>query len=365
MQGFIPGLELNRRFYHEVVRPILDDHYPRLSYAAALVGYGSDVLGFDTEMSRDHEWGPRGYLFLRDEDAELAACIHATLRRHLPHEFLGYGVNFAADGIEPHVQKMSPASGGPVNHRIRVEPLRAWAERTLAYNPADPLKPADWLTLSSQKLLEVTAGEVFHDGIGDFTRLRETLAWYPHDIWLYLLASGWQRIGQEEHLMPRAGYVGDELGSALIGSRLVRDIMSLCFLMERRYAPYPKWFGGAFRRLAVAPDLLPRLWRAQQAETWQEREAALVEAFELLAQYHNALDLTPPLPTTATHFFGRPFKVIWGSAFADALRAQISDPQVRRIADRGLIGGIDQFSDSTDLRSHAQWRSALRNLYLS
>jgi hypothetical protein len=35
--------------------------------------------------------------------------------------------------------------------------------------------------------------------------------------------------------MGRAGYVGDELGAALIGSRLVRDMMRLCFLMERQY----------------------------------------------------------------------------------------------------------------------------------
>jgi hypothetical protein len=47
--------------------------------------------------------------------------------------------------------------------------------------------------------------------------------------------------------MPRAGFVGDELGSALIGSRLVRDIMNLCFLLEKQYAPYPKWFGTAFQ----------------------------------------------------------------------------------------------------------------------
>ncbi len=364
MAPFIPGLELSRRFYHQVVRPILDDSYPVLPHAAALVGYGSDVLGFDTEMSRDHEWGPRGYIFLRDDDGPLAASIHETLRQRLPHEFLGYPVDFAATDVEPHVQRMQQASSGPVNHRIYIEPLRVWAERVLAYDLSAPLTPADWLTFPAQKLLEVTAGAVFHDGIGDLTALRARLAWYPRDVWLYLLACGWQRIGQEEHLMPRAGYVGDELGSALIGSRLARDIMSLCFLMEQRYAPYAKWFGTAFSRLACAPDLTPSLWRAQQAETWQEREAALVEAYELLAGRHNALGLTPPLPSAATHFFGRPFRVIWGSAYAEALCAQITDPEVQRMAARGLIGSVDQFSDSTDLRSNAQWRGLLRRLYL-
>jgi hypothetical protein len=37
--------------------------------------------------------------------------------------------------------------------------------------------------------------------------------------------------------MPRAGLAGDELGSAVIAARLVRDCMSLCFLMEWQCAP--------------------------------------------------------------------------------------------------------------------------------
>jgi hypothetical protein len=74
--------------------------------------------------------------------------------------------------------------------------------------------------------------------------MRERLAYYPRDVWLYLLAAGWARIGQEEHLMGRAGTVGDEVGSALIGARLVRDIMRLAFIMERTYAPCAKWFAA-------------------------------------------------------------------------------------------------------------------------
>src|ERR1043166_2983448 len=84
----------------------------------------------------------------------------------------------------------------------------------------------------SKKLRTVTSGVIYCDGIslqGD----RERFQYYPHEVWLYLLAAGWQRIGQEEHLMGRAGIVGDEIGSALIGARLIRDLMRLCFLMEK------------------------------------------------------------------------------------------------------------------------------------
>ncbi len=41
MPTFVPGLTLNQRYYESVVRPIIAEAFPRLSYAAALIGYGS------------------------------------------------------------------------------------------------------------------------------------------------------------------------------------------------------------------------------------------------------------------------------------------------------------------------------------
>jgi hypothetical protein len=69
------------------------------------------------------------------------------------------------------------------------------------------------------------------------------------------------------------------------------------------------------------------------------------------------------LPTSAFPFFGRPYRVIGGGRFADALRARIADPAVRAIASRPLLGGIDQISDNTDLLEGAPWRPVLRRLY--
>ncbi len=364
MPQFIPGLELSRRFYNEAVRPILDSHFPNLLHAAAHIGMGSDMLGFDTEMSTDHSWGPSVSIFLKDQDIHLAPDIREVMGRNLPHLFYGYSVNFEDVPDEPGNRIMKPTAEGFVNHQVFVTTVRAFFKQHLEYDVDQPPEAADWLTFPSQRLRSVTSGAVHHDGVGDLTSLRERFSYYPHDVWLYLLAAGWQRIGQEEHLMPRAGYVGDELGSAIIGSRLVRDIMSLCFLMEKRYAPYPKWFGTAFNQLACAKDVSPALWRAQRAETWQEREAALCEAYEFVVRTHNTLEITQKMPETVSSFHNRPFKVIQGEMFAEAILSCISDEDVKRIASsRPLIGSIDQFSDSTDLRSKASWRHRLRTLY--
>ena len=57
MPVFVSGLDLSRRFFREIVRPLLATAFPNLHYAATLLGPGSEVLGFDTEMSVDHDWG--------------------------------------------------------------------------------------------------------------------------------------------------------------------------------------------------------------------------------------------------------------------------------------------------------------------
>jgi len=64
MPDFIPGLRLSELFYSEAAKPILDTFFPELSYSAALLGWGSEVLGYDDVQSSDHHWGPRFLLFL-------------------------------------------------------------------------------------------------------------------------------------------------------------------------------------------------------------------------------------------------------------------------------------------------------------
>ena len=360
---FIPGLELARRFYWEAVRPVLEAEFPGLRHSAALIGTGSEVLGFDTPMSADHHWGPRAMLFLAGPGyQQYRDAIYERLRWKLPHGFLGYPVNFA-EADEHGVRLMEESRTGPVNHRVECSTLAGFFRHYLDFDIDGEIEPTDWLSFGEQKLRSITAGEVFHDDLG-LEALRSRFTYYPSDVWLYMLASGWQRIGQEEHLMWRAGHVGDESGSTIIAGRLARDVMRLCFLMERQYAPYPKWFGTAFMRLAAGPELAPILRRALRGETYQERGEALATAFECIAAKHNALEITEPIAVTRSLFWSRPFQVIWGDCFADAISAQISDPAVRSIAKRGLIGGIDQFGDSTDLL-HSEWRQAVRALYAS
>lgn len=362
MLDFVQGLKLSEAFYTEAVRPILDTHWQGLVYSAALVGSGSEVLGFDTPMSSDHHWGPRVMLFLNDVDYNHhRQTIIDTLGNELPFEFRGYSTHFSSPNPDDNgVQLLQPTTSRPINHRVELMTLRQYFNAEFDLEPNVPLTPADWLTIPSQQLRAFTAGAVYHDGIG-LSATRERFRYYPHDVWLYLLAAGWSRIGQEEAFVGRTGFVGDDLGSQVIAARLVRDLMRLCFLMEKQYAPYAKWFGTAFAQLQCAARLTPILRWVMLAQSWREREQSMAQAYEVLAEMHNALGITDPLPTKVSNYFGRPFKVIYGGNFANAIKALIQDEVVKRIPVD--IGSIDQFSDSTDLLSNANLRQRLKTLY--
>jgi hypothetical protein len=359
--GFVAGLELAEALYAEVVAPLLRERLPGLTYGAALIGEGSEVLGFDTPVSTDHHWGPRLQLFFAEEDLERhGQTIDELLRNELPHELRGFPTSFGPPD-EIGVRLLVEKDSGPVDHMIDVTTVEAFTRQRLGFDPAEGLTLKDWLVTPQQRLLELTAGRVFRDDAGTLSALRKTLAFYPEPLWLYVMAAQWQRISDVEAFVGRTGVVGNDTGSRVVATSIVRDLMRLAFLQEKRYAPYEKWLGSAFARLQCARRLGPVLGRVLGAYDWTQRESHLVEAYRIVATLHNNLGVTDPLATEASGFHGRPYKVIHGDAFAAALHEKIDHPAVQGLP-RGL-GAIDQVTSSVSVLSKPDRCRALAPLW--
>lgn len=357
---FMRGLKLSEAFYFEAVKPVLDEDFPELRYAATLIGPGSEVLGFDTAISTDHHWGPRLMLFLPEGGFEQSKReISEVLSAKLPYTFRGFSTNFGKPD-EIGVRLMREIDSGPVDHMVQILTVRSFFLEYLGYDPDRDISVVDWLTFPEHPLRAATGGKVFHDGVGELTRVRETLRYYPRDIWLYLMAAQWAKLSQEEAFMGRCGHVGDELGSRIIASRLVHHLMRLCFLMERKYAPYSKWFGSAFAQLESAPTLTPVLHKVLSSETWEEREVHSAEAYHIVAEKHNALGITEPMETAVSSYRGRPYRIIHADLFSEAIRRRIESEEVRRIDIQ--VGSVNQLVDYTDVLEPPLCRK-LRVLY--
>lgn len=354
------GLDLNEAFYREIVAEIMKCDFPGVRYSSALIGWGSEVLGYDDDLSPDHNWGLRFQLFLSPPDNEkYHDAINQAFIEKLPADFLGYptAFNLFVNPDQNSVRKDENSS-----HNINIETIEEFFNRYFGLNPFAEISAIDWLTFPEHKLLAVTSGRVFHDGLGELEAIRGKLEYYPKDIWLYILAAQWIKIFEEQAFVGRAGYVGDELGSAVIAARQVKNLMYLCFVMERKYAPYSKWFGTAFARLDCAKKLNPIFEKTLQAKSLKDREKFLAEAYEVVAGLHNALKITPPIEEKSILYFGRPFLVFGDESVVEKLKAAITDEEVRNI--KHDLGSINQFIDSNSQLNDVSFCAKLKQLYL-
>lgn len=350
MTALSPGQALSASFYHQVVAPRLAG----TPHAAALLGDGSEVLGYDDPVSTDHDFGPRVQVFL-PAGAERATAARALAE--LPERFEGFPVAFARTH---HLD-------GQVSHQNELTTVEDFFTGAIGVDPASGMRLADWLLTPTQRLASLTAGPVFHDPAGALADRRAALAWYPDDIWRYVLAAGWLRVAEEESFVGRAGSTGDELGSAVLAARVVRDLIRLAYLIERRWAPYSKWLGRGFAALPLAADAGPPLRAALAAAHWRDREAALAGAASALGHATNRLGLAEPVDPSPRQFHGRDIRVLSAGRFTTALTGVITDPDVCGLLDRlgcrtdatagvteagTLPGAIDQAVDSVDILTH-------------
>lgn len=359
MTKFIKGKKLSELFFIEIVKPLLKKYYPNLKYSAGLLGHGSDVIDFDTPRSMDHDWGPRVLLFLSKEDFKKKKQISEMFSKELPYTFRGFSTHFGAPD-EKGVKVSEKIKSGKIRHRIEIFSIESFFKEYLNFDIKQDICVYDWLLFPEQKLLTITAGKVFYDKLG-LKKIIKKIRYFPKDVWYYLLVSQWTRISQEEHFMGRCGELNDEIGSKIIATRLVQSIMRLCFLMEKEYAPYSKWFGTAFAKLKSAKILTPIFHKIISSENWKEREKYLSKTYEIIANMHNELKITKQLSTNVTKFHDRPYLVIHGDIFAEEIKKQIKNKDIMNI--KSNIGSVNQITNTVDLLENNELLQRMKKLY--
>lgn len=247
------GLSLAERYFERYADELLAGEFAawRERIAAGLAGDGSDCLGFDDEQSRDHDWGPGFCLWLTEADyADIGTALQRAYER-LPKSFAGFERSTTEWGSD----------------RVGVLEIGAWYKQFLRH-PDGPQTLFDWLRIPEKDLAACTSGRVFHDPLDEFSqRRRRLLAFYPDDVRLAKIGARCMSIGQSgQYNFARAHARGEFFAVRYAETKFCSDLMSLVYLLNRRYAPYYKWLHRGLLEL-------PRLGHAVHA-----RIAALVSA---------------------------------------------------------------------------------------
>lgn len=235
------GLELCEEFYRTCGEPMLREQFAHLlpHIAVAALGAGSEHLGYDDEISHDHDFSA-GFLILLPDEQTVSRRDAFLLERayeKLPRLFHGVAR-----------ERLSPVGG----NRHGVQRL---AELLQAHTGTPDGRPtlAALCRLPEQSLLELTRGRVLYDGAGELTRVRAELSYLPADVRLKKLAGELVLMGQTgEYNRPRMLARGDAAAAALCAAEFVRHAMHAAFLADSTYMPYYKW---QFRALADLPRM--------------------------------------------------------------------------------------------------------------
>jgi hypothetical protein len=190
---------------------------------------------------------------------------------------------------------------------------------------------ADWLAIPAQKLRVFASGSIFLDDGGELTALRDTLLWYPQDIWLHVMACQWQNILQRAPFAGRCAHVGDLWGAADNTHETIHELALLVHLLEQRYPPYKKWLGSSLQELSIGPTLIELAERARLATTWPHMEEATLEAYQLIVNKHNAVFSLPRVSSEVITFHSRPYRMIDIESIVSALKEPISDKTIREL----------------------------------
>ena len=235
------GLELARAYYEAHGAPMLREQFPELlpRIAVGLFGSGSECFGYDDEISRDHDFEPGFMLLLPGEDAvdRRTAFLLERAYDRLPREFMGL-----RRGL------MAPV-GGPRRGVLRAGEF--FAEKVGA--PDGILTVGQWLSVPEYALAEAVNGELFHDGSGEVTAIRQRLSAWPEDIRRKKLAGHLLLMAQSgQYNYARCLAHGERAAAQLAAGDFVRHCMAAVFLLNGAYQPYYKW---AFRALRALPRL--------------------------------------------------------------------------------------------------------------
>ncbi|MBN2552228.1 MAG: DUF4037 domain-containing protein [Spirochaetales bacterium] len=264
------GLELARGYFSEVALPVFREKAgQRLSSMAfGLAGPGSECYGYDDEISRDHDWGPRLCIWIPEE-------LYREEGERLQRIY---------DRLDPVFQGYGPVRRVDDRSRDGILSVERFYRSHLGTDRA-PETLRDWLLLPEEGLSLCTNGEVFQDPLGSFTRMRRALlSYFPRDLWLKKIASRCRSASRHgQYDLWRALRRADRLTAGYHQACFAREAAALVFLLNRSYRPFAKWiFHGlpGLGRLGCAVH--GELLRAAEAHSRESLQGAVERCAAIL-----------------------------------------------------------------------------------
>ena len=236
------GLEMSKSFYEIYGRKMICEHFEAYEdrIAVGLVGEGSQCLGFDDAISRDHDFSNGFCMWLDDKTYE-------EIGERLQKEYLELVGKY---GRESYITQEGRS-------RYGVSRISDFYQSILRIKGM-PKTEEDWLFLEDWQLRAATSGQVFYDRQGEFSKQREELLhYYPDRVWKKKLANALFKSAQAgQYNYKRALQREEKVTAQLMLAEYMKSTMEAVYLINRTYAPYEKWLYKGMDKLPVLPEVM-------------------------------------------------------------------------------------------------------------
>ena len=251
------GLEICRAYFEEVALPSLKEKYPHILEIAAigLAGQGSECYGMDDIFSRDHDWGPGFCIWLSGSDHEKYGEALTEWYASLDREF---------HGLKRNESFMGKGRVGVFSFEGFVKDILVKDGDILLKAARDGGKLADdkWLSYEEYALASLTNGELYCDGKGFFTRLRNYLKHgYPRSLKAALLKLHCMEYAQSlQYNFRRMALRGDSVSARYMMDAGFKAAAKISALVHGRFLLHDKWI------LRQDPELFDHISAVDQRE---------------------------------------------------------------------------------------------------
>ena len=261
------GLELSKKYYKAFGEPMLERDFADIlpHCAVGLCGEGSECLGYDDDISSDHDFEPGFCIFIPDDTDERTIFKLERAYAKLPAEFEGF-----------KREKLSPVGG----NRHGVIKAGDFFEKYVGSRDGK-LSLYGWATIDASFLLTATNGEIFRDDGGEFSAVRAYLSDMPRDAWLKRLAGNLimaKQAGQYNYM--RCVSHGEGGAAQLAVIEFVKNAVSAIFLLNHKYKPFYKWTFRAMRELdtlGTLADAMEFLISTENTKTTVDTKYGIIE----------------------------------------------------------------------------------------
>lgn len=237
--------EISSIYTKEYILPLLEKKLPEIldKVSIALIGEGSEVLGYEDNYSKDHDYTFMPTILLNRENYEKYREKLEDILLSLPRKFA----------------KISHTNTEAIKER---KGLKCYEDYLYKYFGKEDinLNILDYRNIPEYVFGYFANASIYYDGDNKLTNLVSSINYYPEVIRQNKIARVCTQIAQSgQYNYLRLMKRNDIVGASIAKNIFIENTIHLIYLLNKKYMPIYKWYTKGMQDFEILKNLLDRI----------------------------------------------------------------------------------------------------------